>query len=569
MECVDVLVIGAGASGLRLAIELAERGIDCLVVGKRRHGDAHTRMAAGGINAALGNLDPEDSWAIHAADTVSEGHFVCQPRAVELLAQQSPDRVRELVAWGCPFDRTPDGALAQRFFGAQTYRRTCYVGDCTGEAILRTLVERAEQKRVRYREDLFVVELLRSSGCVVGALGFDRESGRPRAIFAGATVLAAGGATAAYARSSSRRDENTGDAMGLALTAGAALRDMEFVQFHPTGMVSPPELRGNLVTEAVRGEGGRLRNARGERFMERYSPEHLELDARDVVARAIYEEIRSGRGTPSGGVHLDVSHVDPRVVRERLPKIVEHFAEQGIDITREPMEVAPTAHYSMGGVKVDFDTGSTDVPGLYAVGEATSGVHGANRLGGNSLAETLVFGRLTALAIVDARPSAPASGSEILEGALVRLEATRRLEGPTAASTLRSELGELLWKRAGIVRDGKELAIALDELEALRRRRRDVGVDGDPHALEEALNLDFALITGEILLKSALRREESRGAHFRRDVPETRPAWQANVVARLDSTGAPTLGREPVPPLPFDVERALSSARGVSYHLLE
>jgi succinate dehydrogenase / fumarate reductase flavoprotein subunit len=294
----DVLIVGAGAAGLRAAIELVREGVDVLVLGKRRHGDAHTVWAAGGINASLGNLDPDDRWEIHAADTIGEGHFVNDPRAVETLAREAPERVLELRDWGCPFFPTEDGELNQRYFGAQSFRRTCFVGDRTGEAMLGTLVAKAREEGVRYREDVYVTKLLKSGGRVNGAAGFDIKSGRRLLLGARAVVLAAGGYTSIYRRGSSRPDENNGDAMALAYEAGAALKDMEFVQFHPTGMIEPEGMDGRLVTEAVRGEGGRLYNAESERFMERYSPEHMELDARDVVARANYRET-SPTATPN------------------------------------------------------------------------------------------------------------------------------------------------------------------------------------------------------------------------------------------------------------------------------
>jgi succinate dehydrogenase / fumarate reductase, flavoprotein subunit len=567
---VPALIIGAGAAGLRAAIELAQRGVECLVLGKRRHGDAHTRWAAGGINASLGSRDREDRAEIHAADTIREGHFVCQPRAVELLVRDAPDRVRELHAWGCDFNLADDGRIDQRYFGAQSFRRTCFVGDRTGEAILDTLVRRAREVGVPYRENVLITRILTHDGRAVGAAGYEMESGRPLLFRAAATVLAAGGCTALYRRSSSRADENTGDATALALAAGAVLRDMEFVQFHPTGMVSPPEMRGRLVTEAVRGEGGRLFNARGERFMERYSPEQMELDARDVVARSIYREIREGRGTPEGAVRLDISHRDAEFIHERLPKIQRQFREHGVDITREPMEVAPTAHYAMGGVRVDFDTGATDVPGLFAVGEATSGVHGANRLGGNSLAETVVFGRLTGAHLAErlagaAIPDLP----ESLEREH-RADLERRLDpgaGPDPRE-LAAELGTLLWEHAGIVRSREGLRRGLDALAALRERAARARADSIA-GLEWAVDLDFMLPTAETILRGALMREESRGAHHREDFPEPAARWERSILCRRASGGGLRLWTEPVPPVPPAIQRALDEAHHLDYHHLE
>jgi len=571
-ETVDtpVLIIGAGAAGLRVAIELAQRGVGCLVIGKRRHGDAHTRWAAGGINASLGTLDPEDRWEIHAADTLREGHFVCQPRAVELLAREAPERVRELKAWGCDFNLTDDGRIDQRYFGAQSFRRTCFVGDRTGEAMLRTLVERARTLGVSYRENVMITRVVVVQGRAVGAAGFEIGTGEPRVFRAAATVLAAGGCTALYRRSSSRADENTGDATALALDAGATLRDMEFVQFHPTGMVHPPEMRGRLVTEAVRGEGGRLFNADGERFMERYSPEQMELDARDVVARAIYREIREGRATTQGAVRLDISHRDADFIHERLPKIQAQFLEQGVDITREPMDVAPTAHYAMGGVRVDFDTGATEVPGLYGVGECTSGVHGANRLGGNSLAETVVFGQITGAHLAERF-----GGTELptLPPTLVREHGDALADllaggGEHDPRDLVAELNTLLWDHAGIVRSAEGLHEGLAALQAVRERAGRLR-GGTPECLEWATNLRFMLSTAETILRCALMRSESRGAHFREDFPQLDPEWEQNILCSHASDGELRMWTESVPPVPEPVRTALREEHRLDYHHLE
>jgi succinate dehydrogenase / fumarate reductase, flavoprotein subunit len=553
-----VLVIGAGAAGLRAAIELRAAGVDCLVVGKRRHGDAHTRMAAGGINASLGSLDPEDRWEIHAADTIREGGFICQPRAVELLAREAPDRVLELAEWGCEFDRLDDGGINQRYFGAQSFRRTCFVGDVTGEAVLATLVDRACELGVPHREHLCVREILVRGGAATGALAVDLESGEPVGISAAAVVVAAGGCTSLYRRSSSRDDENTGDAVALAYHAGAELRDMEMIQFHPTGMVDPPEMRGRLVTEAVRGEGGHLLNAHGERFMERYAPDQMELAARDVVARVNYQEIRGGRGTDGGGVLLDISHVDASLIRERLPRIYHQFLEQGIDITKEPMEVAPTAHYPMGGIKVDPETGATRVPGLCAVGEATSGVHGANRLGGNSLAETVVFGRRVGrhLAETGIEEGGRTGGTAAREWA----DAPHQPDHDAARDELMDRLRDVMWDHAGIVRSEDGLREGLGELEGIARDGREA-----PGAPE----LGFALLAAEAILRSALLREESRGAHCREDAPEARDDWRTNIVCARGPDGAMSLRTEPVPPVPDGVQRALDEHHALDYHHLE
>lgn len=580
MEILDtrVLIVGAGAAGLRAALELVARGVPCLVVGKRRYGDAHTRMAAGGINAAFGTRDPEDSWIVHAADTLREGHFLNDPRAVELLARDAPARVGELAGWGCPFERTSEGELEQRYFGAQTFRRTCFVGDCTGEAILRTLVNRARALRVGHRDGVFVTRLILDEGRVAGAVGFDRVRGAWLAIHAEAVVLAAGGATSIYRRSTSRPDENTGDAVALALDAGAALRDLEMVQFHPTGLMFPEDRRGELVTEAMRGEGAHLLNAQRERFMERYSPDSMELDARDVVARAIERELRAGRGTAHGGVFIDISHRGREHIERRLPKLRREMLRLGVDLTEEPLEVAPTAHYVMGGIAADPETGATSVPGLYAVGEAAGGVHGANRLGGNSLAETLVFGRRTGRFLSQhltrgARRFGPPSQAA-LERALgpeaAALPSTAPGEGdPTP---LLAELRELMWRHGGILRSAAGLQEGLQNLHDLAARAASVAprrCEAPSERLEAAYDLGFMLQVGEAVLRAALAREESRGAHFREDAPDARADWRVTLLVERAEDGGLALSTRPLPPVPEELEGELAKERRLDYHHLE
>ncbi|MFN6943636.1 MAG: L-aspartate oxidase, partial [Cytophagaceae bacterium] len=356
---VNVLIVGTGAAGIRTAIELQNNGISCLMLSRRKHGDAHTWMAAGGINASLGSLDPEDRWEIHAADTIREGHFINDAKAVETVCQNAPNAIKELQEWGCPFNLTSDGKINQRFFGAQSFRRTCFVGDKTGKAILDTLINKAKELQLPYQEEVCIIKIVKEKGKVAGAIGIDLKSGEFILFQSPVVVLACGGYSSVFNRSSSRADENLGDAIGLAYDAGAHLMDMEMVQFHPTGMVKPDKFLGKLVTEAVRGEGGRLFNALGERFMEKYSPDQMELDARDVVARAIKKEIMNGRGTKNKAVFLDISHQGAKYIKERLPQLYSRFKELGIDITKEPMEVSPTSHYSMGGIEVDFHSGET------------------------------------------------------------------------------------------------------------------------------------------------------------------------------------------------------------------
>ncbi|NGM67557.1 FAD-binding protein [Natronolimnobius sp. AArcel1] len=574
-----VLVIGAGAAGARVAIELAESGLEPLVIGKRNHGDAHTVWAAGGINAALGSLDEEDDWTIHAADTLNEGHHLNDPVAVELTAQEMPDRIRELDAWGTPFDRTEEGAINQRYFGAQSYRRTCFIGDRTGEAILETLIDRAQALEIPYRENVMITRLLSDGDRVSGAVGFDMDTGTGLLFRSDHVVLAAGGFSAIYDRHSSRDDENNGDAQALALEAGARLLDLEFVQFHPTGMVGErygEEWDGRLVTEAVRGEGGRLYNVDGERFMERYSPDQMELDARDVVARAIAQELREGRGTDTDGVYLDISHRDDEYIRERLPTMVERFDSLGVDITSEPMEVAPTAHYTMGGVDIDFETGETAVDGLYAVGEAVAGVHGANRLGGNSLAETVAIGKLVGEHVanmvtdVNLEPTVTADQRALAERELRALAQLEAADGRHTPETLLGELGEILWDHAGILRDESTLREGLERLTSLRDRTGALRVDGDrtSRSFEYAVDLSFSLTVAETLFRTALERTESRGSHYRTDYPETDADWRVNLVLSADERGTDVRRRgvgEPSEP----VQQALDVGYELDYHHLE
>ncbi|WP_129112752.1 L-aspartate oxidase [Halegenticoccus tardaugens] len=592
---IPVLVVGAGAAGARTAIELAENGVDCLVVGKRDHGDAHTTWAAGGINAALGSLDPEDDWTVHAADTHREGHSVNDPDAVELVARNAPARVRELDEWGTGFDRTEDGKIDQRYFGAQSFRRTCFVGDRTGEAILSALVDRARELEIPYRENVMVTRLLSDDGRVYGAAGYDMSDGSFVLFRAARVVVAAGGYSALYNRHTSEADENTGDGPALAYDAGANLLDAEFVQFHPTGTVArdawDDDWEGQLVTEAVRGEGGRLYNAAvdepdadgapddprarlGDRFMERYSPTQMELDARDVVARAIAREIREGRGTERGGVYLDVSHRDRAFIEARLPRMYERFAALGVDIAEEPMEVAPTAHYSMGGVDVDPRTGRTAVDGLYAVGESASGLHGANRLGGNSLVETVVFGQLVgdhlAATLDGASPELPEGMRAFAEGEFRALLALERADGDVRPAELFGALGDLLWRHAGILRDADGLDAGLGALDALRDRAAALRVEGDrtDRDFEFAVDLSFTFAVAEAILRAASFRTESRGAHHRTDFPDEDDDWRVTVVVSPGEDG-PELRTRPVGEPGEAVRAALDEGYELEYAHLE
>ena len=544
-----ILVIGMGAAGLRAAIELAEHGVQVLCIGKRRRDDAHTVLASGGINAALATMDPEDSWEQHAADTLRESYWLADPRTVELLCRGAPDAIEDLVRYGAQFAREDDGRLTQRYFGAHRWRRTCFAGDYTGREIQRTLVRRAAEIGVAMRDDVYVTRLLVHEGRVFGAYGFDVEDGSRWVIVADAVVLAAGGHTRIWRRSSSRRDENTGDAMRLAAEAGCRLRDMEFVQFHPTGMVFPEESAGTLVTEAVRGEGGILRNAAGERFMERYDPERLELSTRDRVALAIYTEIAEGRGTEHGGVLLDISHLDRDQVLRRLPRMYRQFIDLAmLDITSTPMEVAPTAHYSMGGVWVDAETHATDVEGLYAVGECASGAHGANRLGGNSLAEAVAFGRIVGAEAArwSAQLDVQARDHAAIAAAREEVDELLARRGEEFARPLQRAVRDLMSECGGVVRSEDSLRDGLTHLDEVAARARDLEVRPDIAGYDDlahALDLQGSLLAARATLECARERRETRGAHNRVDFPEQDPALQVNLVWAADGN----IAGEPIP----------------------
>jgi len=552
----NVLVIGSGAAGLRAAIAATEAGSQVLVVGKRDRRDAHTVLAAGGINAVLGTRDPQDSWEQHFADTLREGYFIGHPRVVEIMAREAPEAVRELADWGCQFAGLEDGRLDQRFFGAHTYRRTCYAGDYTGRAILYTLAGKAQELGIPVIEDQYVSRLLVNDGVCFGAYGFDLVSGERTVFEADAVVLCTGGHTRLWRRSSSRRDENYGEGMFLALEAGCRLMDMELVQFHPTGMVMPEEVAGTLVTEAVRGEGGRLYNRDQERFMQRYDPARMELSARDRVALAIYTEIIEGRGGPNGGVFLDISHRPKDEILEKLPRMYRQFIEyQMLDISKQPMEVAPTAHYSMGGIAVDPDTHATEVVGLYAAGECTSGLHGANRLGGNSLSETVIFGRRAG--------AAAAAHSRESEGQRRSKKAVHDAEdelqslikpGSELARPLQRALRNLMWEHCGVVRDEGSMREGLRKLGELAQAAQTVDIRPGQEGwveLEHVLDLRAGIRTAEATLRCAVERRESRGAHTRSDFPAIDPGLQRNFYARQERMDAPlTVWSEPVPATP-------------------
>ena len=563
----NVLVIGSGGAGLRAAIAAAETSVEVTVIGKRTSKDAHTALAAGGINAVLGTRDPEDTWEQHFADTTIEGYFLSNPHVAEIMCREAPGAVTELAAWGCEFARTETGDIDQRYFGAHKYRRTCYAGDYTGRAIIETLARRANELAIPIVDHQYVSRLLVQDGVCFGAFAFDISTGERTAFLADAVVLAAGGHTRIWRRSSSRRDENTGDGMYLALRAGCRLVDMELVQFHPTGMVSPEEASGLLVTEAVRGEGGRLFNSAGERYMERYDSERMELSTRDRVSLANYTEIAEGRGGPNGGVFLDISHIGKDAILEKLPRMYRQFIEyQMLDISKDPMEVAPTAHYSMGGVVVDPQTHATGVGGLYVAGEVTAGLHGANRLGGNSLAEVLVFGRRAGEAAAGLSRSRDFSlrSRAIIAGANDELDALIH-KGDEFARPLQRALRNAMWQYCGVVRNEDGLRQALAEIAGIEQRLPDIDVRPTSEGygdLAHALDLRASLAAASATVRGALARRETRGAHVRSDHPELDTDLLVNFQIRLDNSTL-DVTPVPVPDVPSELRRYVEQTEGL------
>ena len=546
----SVLIIGTGGAGLRASIELAERGVQVLAVGKRRKHDAHTTLAAGGINAALGTIDPADSWQQHAADTLRESYFLADPAIVETVTKHAPQGIEELERWGMPFAREADGRISQRFFGAHKYRRTCYSGDYTGLEIQRTLLRRARELRVPIIDTVYITRLLATDGKIFGAYGFDIVDGTPVIIHSDAVILAAGGHTRIWRNTSSRRNENTGDAFRLATLAGARLRDAELVQFHPSGILDPAEAAGTLVSEAARGEGGILLNALGERYMARYDPERMELSTRDRVALASYTEIVEGRGTTNGGVFLDVSHLPRETIFEKLPRVYRTLIDlQMLDITQQPIEIAPTAHYSMGGVWVRAEDHGTGVDGLYAIGEASSGLHGANRLGGNSLIELLVYGRLTGAAAVEyvTNLTSVRRSPDAIGEARAEMQQLLSGKGRETPRVLQRALRNVMTEHAGVVRSEEGLHAGLEKLPTLELRTADIGVHPDIAGFDDlahAFDLYASLLAARATLECALARRESRGCHNRSDFPASDEALRGSF---LWSPGA-GVSFEPVAP---------------------
>jgi len=586
----DVIVVGAGGAGLRAAIEAAAQGVSVGLICKSLLGKAHTVMAEGGIAAALGNVWPEDSWRVHFRDTMRGGKMLNNWRMAQLHAQEAPDRVLELERWGALFDRTKDGRILQRDFGGHRYARLAHVGDRTGLEMIRTLQDHAVHQGIDVHMETTVLRLLKDGDRVCGAFAYRRDRGDFVVFRAKAVVLATGGIGKAWAITSNSW-EYTGDGHSLALWAGADLIDMEFVQFHPTGMVWPPSVRGILVTEGVRGDGGTLKNNQGERFMFRYVPEYFRAETadteaeadrwyvdktnnrrtpdllpRDEVARAINAEVKAGRGTPHGGVFLDICTRRPAdYIKKRLPSMYHQFKELAdVDITKDPMEVGPTCHYVMGGVRVDADSAASTVPGLFAAGEVAGGLHGSNRLGGNSLSDLLVFGRRAgfhaALYAKDRGGQVKVEPSQVESLAREALEPLSRRAGGENPYAIQHELQETMQRLVGIIRTESELREAVGAIERLKERAGRVRVDGGSAynpGWHTALDLRSLLAVAECSTLAALERRESRGGHTREDYPKADPEWgKVNVVLRRKDGGV-TLAREPLPEPPAELQTLL------------
>jgi len=599
----DVLVIGAGGAGLRAAIEASAAGVKVGLICKSLLGKAHTVMAEGGMAAAMGNVDDRDNWRVHFADTMRGGQYVNNWRMAELHAKEAPERVHELEAWGAVFDRTKDGKILQRNFGGHRYPRLAHVGDRTGLELIRTLQDHGIHQGIAVHMEHTVVTLLKDGDRVVGALGYDRERGRFKIFKAGAVVMATGGIGRAF-KITSNSWEYTGDGQSLAYDAGAELMDMEFVQFHPTGMIWPPSVMGLLVTEAVRGEGGVLRNKDGKRFMfddipDNYKPQTAtdpeegwrytqgdknakrppELLTRDHVARCINREVKAGRGSPHGGVFLDIAWIKEKLpnaaehIKRKLPSMYHQFKQLAdLDITQEPMEIGPTTHYIMGGIRVNGDSQMSNVPGLFAAGEAAAGLHGANRLGGNSLSDLIVFGKRAG---EFAAKFAKEHGAGRINEAQVEEAARRALEpfdrGAKAGGNaegpyqVQHDLQEMMQSLVGIVRREDEMARALDGIGKLSQRAGQVAVFGHREynpGWHTALDLKNLLTVSEAITRSAIERKESRGGHFREDFPNKDAAdGKVNVVVRKNSDGTMNVRRETIPDLPAELKQVIEEMK--------
>ena len=595
----DVLVIGAGGAGLRAAIEAASLGVKVGVVCKSLLGKAHTVMAEGGVAAALANVDDRDSWRVHFADTMRGGQYLNNWRMAELHAREAPDRVRELEAWGALFDRTKDGRILQRNFGGHRYPRLAHVGDRTGLEMIRTLQDHGIHSGMEVHMECTVLGLLLDSGRIAGAIGYEREKGHFLVWSAKAVVIATGGIGRAY-KVTSNSWEYTGDGHALAYRAGAELLDMEFVQFHPTGMVWPISVRGILVTEGVRGEGGVLRNNQGRRFMFDDIPDNYkeqtadnedegwrytqgdknarrppELLTRDHVARCINREVKAGRGSPHGGVFLDIAWIKQRLskaeehIKRKLPSMYHQFKQLAdIDITKEPMEVGPTTHYMMGGIRVDGDTQMSTVPGLFAAGEAAAGLHGANRLGGNSLSDLLVFGkRAGQFAAEFAKGNGPATVDDAEIGRVAKAAVQPFDNGPAAENpySIQYELQEKMQDLVGIVRTESEMQEALGVIDKLWTRASRAGIAGHRqynNGWHTAMDLWNMLPVAEAITRAALLRKESRGAQFREDYPEKDTEWgKYNIVVRRGDGGEMVVEKRPVQPLPDELNQIIQEMK--------
>src|SRR5919112_5822635 len=576
----DVLIIGSGSAGLRAAIGAHDAGANVIIISRSKRGDPHTTLARGGINAALGTMDPEDNWMIHALDTLREGEFIGDYEKVEVLCKNAPDAIKELVNWGARFHREKDGRLTQRFFGAHTYRRTVFYEDWAGLEIIRVLMEQVNKRKIKVIDNVYITKLLESDDDgadvngerplsstatpeeevvkeqVIGAVGVDIENKEFVTFECKSLILAAGGYTRVYPVSSSRIFENYGEGIALAYEAGVDLVDMEMVQFHPTGMVWPVKAVGVLATEAIRGEGGILLNSKGERFMKNYDPERMELGPRDVVARAVYNEIISGSSTEHGGVWLDVTHLRKEVIQERLTTMYEQFQRlDGIDISKEKMEVGPTAHYSMGGIVVDTKC-RTEVKGLFAVGEVISQIHGANRLGGNSLLDTIVFGKIAGgEAAKLAKEIAEIKKTGGLSLSLLQLNVNNQNEFEEDGIFIvkdpikfRNEIQELMKQNAGIIREQTKLQNGLKRILELRKEFysnkddiiKEFKIDDNNNSEKIVLTwqIKSSLIACEAIIRSALMRQESRGAHYRSDFPKLDDErWKVNIYCRKEGKG--------------------------------
>ena len=568
----DVLIIGAGGAGLRATIAATENGLSVGIVTKSLLGKAHTVMAEGGIAAAVGNVDPEDSWRQHFIDTLKSGKFLNNWQMAEIFTKEAPERVYELEQWGALFNRTPQGKISQRPFGGHTHRRLCHVGDRTGLEMIRTLQEKVLATDARVYMETTVTKLLKDGGGrVVGALAYTRESGSFVHFKVKAVVMATGGWGRIF-KVTSNSWEGTGDGCVLAYDAGAELVDMEMVQFHPTGMVWPPGVRGIMVTEGVRGEGGVLRNAEGERYMERYDPEKKELSTRDVVARANYTEVTEGRGSEHGGVYLDITHLGYEGIMKKLPTMHEQFLKLAdIDIAKEPMEVFPTVHYTMGGIKVDPETCATNVPGLFAAGECAGGLHGANRLGGNSLSDLLVFGRRAGMGAAEYIEQS-VHGTQIEEQE-IQTEIGRvlePLEGPGDGGEnpylMQQELQEAMMEHANLMRNEDSLREGLGKVLALKDRLGDVKVGGtrlfNP-GWHTAQDIRYLIQISEIIIRTALERKERRGAQWRLDYDgPDEELGKISFIVKKDEQGEVGIERREIAPMPehlaslFEEEKA-------------